>query len=200
MKKEKILKILLGKIGEMNVEHIEIADVLQMIGISQRQFHLVFPNGSDEMLMDAIAYAGCRWLYKLRKDIDMAAAPVDKLSLLLNGYALGAENYSENLSLYIDLWKLVKDEKSEYLKNRLGEIYEKYITEFTAIWKKIGVSGLEEEEIHILGVIMTAVSDAIHIQYFTGKHPVEFREIEKFLCSLAKGIVLYFEKKEEEIL
>ena len=35
MKKEKILKILLGKIGEMNVEHIEIADVLPMIGISQ---------------------------------------------------------------------------------------------------------------------------------------------------------------------
>lgn len=200
MKKEKILKILLGKIGDIDVEHIELTDILPMIGISQKQFHILFPKGTDEMLMDTIEYAGCRWLDELRKDIDMAAAPADKLSLLLNGYALGVEIYSENLSLYIDLWKLVKDGKSEYLKNRLGEIYDRYITEFTAIWKKIGISGLEEEAIHILGVIMTAMSDAIHIQYFTGKHPIEFGKIKQLLRNLAKGMIPYLEKKEEEIL
>lgn len=196
MRKDKILKIVLGKIGQIDMEHIELSEILPMVGASQKQFHILFPNGTDELLMDTIAYAGCRWLDALKEDIDKAATRADKLSLLFSGYALGAESYSENLSLYIDLWKRVKDGKSEYVKNRLGEIYDRYITEFTAIWRQIGVRGLEEEEIHILGVIMTALSDAIHIQYFTGKHPIEFGKIEQLLCSLVKGILPYLEKKE----
>lgn len=200
MKKYKILKIFLGKIGEIDLENIELTEILPMIGISQKQFHILFPNGTYELLMDTIEYAGRRWLDKLKKDIDRATTQADKLSLLLNGYALGAENYSENLSLYIDLWKLVKDGRSKYLKNRLGQIYECYISEFNAIWKQIGISGLEDEEMHILGVIMTALSDAIHIQYFTGKHLIEFVKIEHFICNLAKRIIPYLEKKEGEIL
>lgn len=198
MQKEKILKIMLGKIGEMDISNLNAIEVLPIIGISSKQFTALFPNGVEELFMDVIEYAGRRWLDCLKKDVREAATKEEKMVLVLNSYALGAREYSENLSLYIDLWKIIKDGKNDFLKTRLWKIYDIYVKEFSVIMQEIGASGLTDEEIHILGIIMTALSDAIHIQSFTMESPVAFAKIQDFICKLAKVIMTSLGKGEEK--
>ena len=198
MQKEKILKLMLGKIGEMDISNLNAIDVLPYIGISAKQFTVLFPNGVEELFMDVIEYAGRWWLDCLKKDVKEMATKEEKIALLLNNYALGAWEYSENLSLYIDLWKLIKDGKSNYLKMRLWNIYDIYIKEFSVIIREIGVSGLTDEEIHVMGVIMTAMSDAIHIQSLTMESPVDFAKIQDFICKSAKIVMTSLRQGEEK--
>lgn len=200
MKKEKILKILLGKIGDIGIQNLDSANVLSIIGISQKQFNMLFSDGAEELLMDSIEYAGCQWLDHLKKDVKEAESKTEKIALVLNGYALGAEKFSENLSLYIDLWKMVKDGKHEYLKKRLNKIYEMYSREFTEIMDNIGVGWLTKEEIYVWGVLMTALSDAIHIQFFTMKNSVDFMKIQHFIGKVTKTILPLLEERGKEMV
>ena len=200
MKKEKILKILLGKIGDIGIQNLDSANVLSIIGISQKQFNMLFSDGAEQLLMDSIEYAGCQWLDHLKKDVKEAESKTEKIALVLNGYALGAEKFSENLSLYIDLWKMVKDGKHEYLKNRLDKIYEMYSREFAEIMDNIGVGWLTKEEIYVWGVLMTALSDAIHIQFFTMKNSVDFMKIQHFIGKVSKTILPLLEERGKEMV
>lgn len=196
MKKEKVLKILLGKMRETDISNLDTIEQLPEIGISAKQFALLFPNGTDEMIMDAIEYAGSQWLECLKKNIKETERKSEKTALLLNSYALGAEEFSHNLSLYIDLWKIIKDGKNAYLKQRLRRIYDMYINEFSVIMNEIGTDWLNKEEIHILGVLMTAVSDAIHIQCFTADGSVDFSQIRNFISKLTRLMPSAFKKDE----
>lgn len=200
MKKEKILKILLGKIGDIGIQNLDSANVLSIIGISQKQFDMLFSDGAEELLMDSIEYAGCQWLDYLKKDVKEAESKTEKIALVLNGYTLGAEKFSENLSLYIDLWKMVKDGEHEYLKNRLDKIYEMYSREFAEIMDNIGVGWLTKEEIYVWGVLMTALSDAIHIQFFTMKNSVDFMKIQHFIGKVTKTILPLLEERGKEMV
>lgn len=196
MKKEKILKILLGKMRETDVSNLDIVELLPEMGISAKQFVLLFPNGMDEMIMDAVEYAGSQWLECLKRNIKEIEGTSEKTALLLNSYALGAEGFSPNLSIYIDLWKIIKDGKNAYLKQRLKKIYDMYINEFSVIMNEIGTDWLNKEEIHILGVLMTAVSDAVHIQCFTADSSVNFSQMRDFIFKLTKLVLSAFKRDE----
>lgn len=198
MQKEKILKIMLGKMREIDISNLNAIDVFSVVGISSKQFTTLFPNGAEELFIDAIEYAGRRWLNYMKKDVKNAATKAEKIVLVLERYALGAQEYSENLSLYIDLWKIIKDGKNDFLKKRLGKIYDMYIKEFSSIMQEIGVNGLTREEIHILGVIMTALSDAIHIQSFTAESPVAFTQIQSLISKLSNIVMESLGKEEEK--
>lgn len=200
MKKEKILKILLGKIGDIGIQNLNSTNILPLIGASKKQFDILFPNGTDELLMDSIEYAGRQWLDGLKEKINTAESKSEQMALVLNGYALGAEKFSENLSLYIDLWKIVKDGKQEYLKKRLEKIYNMYISEFVVIMGDIGVNQLTKDEIYVWGAIMTALSDAIHIQCFTMEYSVEFVKIQQLIVKFTNAIMLLLEDNGKEMI
>lgn len=189
MKKEKILKIMFHKLEEIGITNLYTQEILSMIGISEKQFMLLFPDGRNELIMDSLEYAGILWLNDLKHKVNITEEKKDKFIVIMSNYILGAEKYTNNLSLYIDLWKMIKDENNYYLRQRLCKIYELYVNEFTSLLMELEIHSLTREEIYGLAIIVTALSDAINIQYIINDYRVDFTLFQKIITKFTLMIM-----------
>jgi undecaprenyl pyrophosphate synthase len=181
MSKQKIIKIALGELLRNGVESFSIQNLSINTSLDAFKINELFTYGDRELLMDAVTLAGKVWVKEIRNDIDKEDTARKKLRMAARGFTLGTEDYPESLSVYIDLWKIVKDEKDGYIQERLKELYRYYASEFVDIVSGIGNFARDEEEVKAFSLIVTVLSDVLHIQSITLRDDVDFEVIGKVI-------------------
>lgn len=193
IQKQRIIKIALHELLNRGTEWINIYNVSKYIHIDESKLLDIFPMGDHELLMDAVEYAGKSWVQEIKKNIDRKDNVVDKLETLVKEYALGSKDYPKSLSIYIDLWKIIKDNKDEYMKQRLKELYIFYASEFSSILQTFGESNLLQAELDAFSLMITILSDVIHIQSVTLENELDFDMISKVITKIISA--LYIQNK-----
>jgi len=195
MTKQKIIKIALNQLLLYGTEECNIENISDRTGLCERSVRQLFRDGNHELLMDAVEYAGRTWVQKLKKEVAGKEDVNSKLNVLTLGYALGGEQFPESLSVYIDLWKMVKDKKDTYIRNRLRELYNFYTLEFSNIVNEIGDFDILQEGLKTYAFIMTLLSDVIHIQSIILENEVDFQKIKKVIEIMTTA---FFQEVKEE--
>jgi hypothetical protein len=192
MIKDKIVRIALVKLLKGSMEDISLLYISEVTGLKMERLNEIFPSGNNEIIMDAVEYAGKQWIESIKEEINNTEDTKIKVRILSGGYALGSEEYPESLSVYIDLWKLIKDNKEPYIKERLKAIYLMYMQEFINIIKDICPVFVSEEELYAYSLFMTVLSDAIHIQSILLENEVNYKAIKKVIEKISLN---YFQPK-----
>jgi len=192
MIKDKIVRIALVKLLKGSMEDISLLYISEVTGLKIERLNEIFPSGNNEIIMDAVEYAGKQWIESIKEEINNTEDTKIKVRILSGGYALGSEEYPESLSVYIDLWKLIKDNKEPYIKERLKAIYLMYMQEFINIIKDICPVFVSEEELYAYSLFMTVLSDAIHIQSILLENEVNYKAIKKVIEKISLN---YFQPK-----
>jgi len=187
MNKKNVLKIALHLL--LKDGSADINSIAEMTGFNIKKLNEAFPSGDKELLMDTVEFAGKTWVEKLQKEIAAKNSVREKLKTLASGYTLGSQYYPESLSVYIDLWKTIKDNQDEYMKSRLKEIYHFYISAFCNMINEIGSFHIKYEELYSFSLFMTVLSDVLHIQSITLENDVDFKSFEAMIEKLT---VLFF--------
>ncbi len=188
--KQRIVKIALNELLNKGTHWISIQNIAELIHINEGKLLDIFPIGDHELLMDAVEYAGKTWVQEIKKDIDRKDNVTEKLKILIKEYALGSKDYPKSLDIYIDLWKIIKDSKDEYIKGRLKELYIFYASEFTSILQTFGESHLLQGEVDAFSLIVTILSDVIHIQSITLENELDFDMISNVLEKIISALFL----------
>ena len=142
---------------------------------------------TDENLrMSAMKYAAIVWVNQVKVDLEKQETKKDKLYTLIRHYIAGSESHPQSLSLYVDIWKRIRDIKikdRQLLSNELSEIYRYYVSVFQESMKDIytNESGYDMEQ---LAWIMVVMSDGFHVQSFIQTHQLDFDKITQMLCKM----------------
>jgi hypothetical protein len=142
---------------------------------------------TDENLrMSAMKYAAVVWVEQVKLDLEKQESKKDKLYTLIRHYIAGSESHPHSLSLYVDIWKKIRDIKTEdrqLLSKELSEIYRYYVSFFQEAMKDIyaNESGYDMEQ---LAWIMVVISDGFHIQSLIQSQQIDFERITQTFCKM----------------
>ena len=190
MNKNKVLQIAFNMLLQNGT--IDISGVAEKTGLNQVKLNELFPLGDKELLMDTVEHAGRLWVAKIKQNLAEKNSIQEKLKALATGYALGSKDHPQSLSVYIDLWKTVKDGNDVYITKRLRDLYNCYIDEFCDIVKEIGADSVDTRELRSFSTFMTVLSDVLHVQSITLGNEINFEEfakmIEKITVSFFAGV------------
>jgi len=142
---------------------------------------------TDENLrMSAMKYAAIVWVEQVKADIEKQITKKEKLYALIRHYIAGSESHSHSLSLYVDIWKKLRDLKAEdrqLLSNELSEIYSYYVSFFQEAIKDI-YSNESMYDMEQLAWIMVVISDGFHVQSLIQSKQLDFDRITQTLCKM----------------
>lgn len=189
MTKQKIIKIALNELINEGIGQISIHNISKNINVNEDKVKDLFAKGDCELIMDAVEYAGKTWVQEIKNKVDKIECTNEKLKFLVNGYVLGSKDYPQSLSVYIDLWKIIKDNKDDYIKKRLKELYNFYMVEFINMILTIGNSNLPKEELEAFSLLITILSDVIHIQSITLENDINFDTIGIIIEKITKAFL-----------
>ncbi len=153
--------------------------------MNQEKIRQHYPT--DETLrMSAMKYAAVVWVEQVKADLEKQATNKDKLNALIRHFIAGSESHPQSLSLYVDIWKKLRDLKTEnkqLLSNELSEIYGCYVSFFQEAMKDIyeNVSGYDMEQ---LAWIMVVISDGFHVQSLIQPWQLDFDKITRTFCKM----------------
>ncbi|MCL2702970.1 MAG: hypothetical protein FWE91_05105 [Defluviitaleaceae bacterium] len=182
MSKKTIIKLVLARLEAEGAASLTLQAVGGLGGVSMDNMRKYFPNGDEELLMDAVELAGQIWIKRVADEVSKIDAPDLKIRRLAALYAFGTLSFPESLSIYIDLWKLVKNGDSEYIKKRLKAVYLLYSRSFC----ELAFGGTEASpKAKSLAIIMTMLSDMLHIQYTLLGNEVEMAGMRQFVEDIA---------------
>ena len=148
------------------------------ISVSPYVFILVKIIGFARLcgFIDAVQYAGERWIAEIRKDLRRTGAEKEPLSHLVNAYIRGSEQHPDALNAYIDLWKKAKD-GDVYIQKRLAAIYREYTIQFIRmVREEIGLDP-DMDTLETVAQWLTILSDVLHIQSLVLGNPVDFEKM-----------------------
>lgn len=137
---------------------------------------------TDETLgMSTMKYAAVSWVEKVKVDLEKQETKKDKLYALIRHFIAGSESHPQSLSLYVDIWKKLRDIKSEdrqFLSDGLSEIYRYYVSFFQEAIKDIydNESGYDMEQ---LAWMMVVISDGFHVQSLIQTQQLDFDKITR---------------------
>lgn len=188
-RKQKIARMALQILKDRGIEGLTFQSLSRAIGLDPAFLSDTFSGGERELLMDTVEVAGRLWVDTLRADIEKAENTADKLACLAHGYVTGSEAHPSILSVYIDLWKLVKDQEDDYVRNRLGELYQFYISSFGELLTLAGAGGLPRREGEALSLLFTVLSDVVHVQSVTLEQPVDFQMLSEVVTRMLTVIL-----------
>ena len=183
-RKQKIARMALQILKDRGIEGLTFQSLSRAIGLDPAFLSDTFSGGERELLMDTVEVAGRLWVDTLRADIEKAENTADKLACLAHGYVTGSEAHPSILSVYIDLWKLVKDQEDDYVRNRLGELYQFYISSFGELLTLAGAGGLPRREGEALSLLFTVLSDVVHVQSVTLEQPVDLQMLSEVVTRM----------------
>lgn len=182
MRKELILKISLHFLLKNGANHFSIHNIADEMKINEEKILKCFPEGDHELMMDAVEYAGKLWIEKLGMELkSMVGTEEKRVEYLVREYINGTSNYSNSLSIYIDLWKMLRDQEDPYIRQRLKTVYQLYIEQFSIMMEEIMPWQVSEKRKRALSTLMTSLSDALHIQRMVFKEDLEIEEVIKIL-------------------
>ena len=192
-RKRKITRMALQVLRERGTNGLTLGNLSRAACLSPALLAELFPEGDKELLMDTMTAAGVRWVDALRTEMEKNAEPPERLARLARGFVLGSGTHPEILSVYIDLWKMVKDREDSYIRHRLCELYQFYADSFGEMLELAGVQELPQREGEALSLLFTVLSDAVHVQSVTLNRAVDF----EMLSTVAARLLLrYFPYQE----
>ncbi|SCY70787.1 hypothetical protein [Alkaliphilus peptidifermentans] len=151
-------------------------------------------NSDDALRMAAIFYAASIWVDYIKKDIAGEKDKKTRLRRLLRHYAAGSESYPASLSLYIDIWKIIRDgqrENEAFFKEELQSIYTMFVEAFEElILQEICQSFTLTSEIRQLAWIIVVISDGLHIQNLIEPESIDFDGVEEVLYKMVESYLL----------
>lgn len=142
---------------------------------------------TDENLrMSAMKYAAVVWVNQVKADLKKQKTQKDKLYALVRHFIAGSESHPQSLSLYVDIWKKLRDSKTEnrqLLSDELSEIYRYYVSFFREAMEDIygDEAGYDMEQ---LAWMMVVISDGFHVQSFVQPQQLNFDKITQTFCKM----------------
>jgi len=142
---------------------------------------------SDENLrMSAMKYAAVVWVKQVKADLEKQKEKKEKLYMLIRHYIAGAECHPQSLSLYVDIWKRLRDmdtKDRQLLGDELFEIYRYYVVFFQETMKEIFENELEYD-LEQLAWIMVVISDGFHVQSLIKPQQMDFDRLTHVFCNM----------------
>ncbi len=173
--------IALNELMNHGMDQFSLERISKILNVNPSLLESYFPNKTEELLMDAVEYAGKSWMKQVIETCNAMKYAEEKFLYLVDEYALGTQKYAQSLSIYIDLWKLVKEGQSEYLRNRLNNIYSYYMSEFRSMIKALGYKEMSDFETDTFAFLMVILSDVIHVQSIILQRPLDYMSIKNVI-------------------
>lgn len=145
---------------------------------------------TDETLrMSAMKYAAVVWVEQVKADLEKQETKENKFYALIRHFIAGSESHPQSLSLYVDIWKKIRDLKAEgtsLLNGELLEIYRYYVRFFRDIMEDIygNEAGYDMEQ---LAWIMVVISDGFHVQSLVQPQQLDFDKIARTFCKMLES-------------
>lgn len=187
MQKKLILETALKLMLEGFYENADIESVSRKAQLNPEKIRKHY--ATDERLrMSAMKYAAVVWMEQVKTDLEKRETKENKLYALIRHFIAGSESHPQSLSLYVDIWKKLRDLKSEngiILNGELLEIYQYYVRFFQEAVKDIydNTSGYDLEQ---LAWILVVISDGFHVQSLVQPQQLDFDKIARTFCKMLK--------------
>lgn len=190
-KEKLILEAALKIMFKENFEAASIDAVQKLAVINSNQIKNIFVT-DDYLRMAAMEYGAIKWVNYIKLDMQSEAEKPEKIKKLIRHFAAGSENYSQSLSLYIDVWKRIRDSEdneNSFVKQKLLNIYEYYVEAFIDIFEnEISIGSNNDFDIRQLAWIMVVISDGLHIQSLIQPKPLDFDTVGDVLNKMVRCV------------
>lgn len=160
-------------------------------GLSSDRLRALYPKGEPELWLDAIQYAGERWIAEIRKGLLHIHGRTARLSYLTNAYIRGSEQHPRALDAYIDLWKKAKDGDT-YIQERLAAVYREYAEQFIRMIREDTGLNPDMGTLYSVAQWLTVLSDILHVQSSVLGNPVDFEEMGR---TIQRAVSLLLEEE-----
>lgn len=192
-----ILENALKEMSKGNYESASIQQTIDCSGLNEQKVKSKYEN-DDHLRMQAMEYAAIMWIRHIEKDIDNEKDKQQRLKKLLRHFFAGTESHPASLSLYVDVWKCIRDSKSsntEFIKEEINKLYELYVKVFEYFISKEFPEGAEPiAQIRQLAWILVVISDGLHIQSLIRSASLDYEGISELLNEMVK--YMFYENKE----
>ncbi len=188
VQKRLILEVALKQMLDGGYGKATIDSVSCISALSPEQIRQNYPT-EEELRMAVMEYAASVWLAAVAEEVKQKASRHEKLYTLIYRYIAGSESHPDSLSLYVDLWKQIRDEADEtvpWIKAKLQKIYTQYACFFQNTLRELFVGAQNEEQ---LAWIMVVISDGFHIQSLIRDKQPDFDEIAQTLCKMLERLL-----------
>lgn len=187
VQKRLILETALRQMFAGGYEKATIDSVSCASALQPEQIHKNYPT-NEELRMAAMEYAASVWLASVAEEVEQKSSRHEKLYTLIYRYIAGSESHPASLSLYVDLWKRIRDGADEtvpWIKVELEKIYFRYVRFFQEALCEL-FAGMQNEE--QLAWIMVVISDGFHIQSLIRGTQHDFDEIAQTFCKMLESL------------
>ncbi|WP_432409042.1 hypothetical protein [Wukongibacter sp. M2B1] len=185
-----ILETTLKVMYQKNFEAANITNIAEQAMLNPRHVKDIYYS-DDSLRMEAIKYSAIVWVEYIKKDIAGEKDKAKKIRKLLHHYAAGSESYPLSLSLYIDVWKKIRDcegGKEELLKEELKKIYALFVKVFEELLlEEVFIDNAVDSEIRQLAWIMVVISDGLHVQNLIRPKSLNFDRSVDVLYKMING-------------
>ena len=178
MKQRLILETALKLMFEGFYEDATIESVSSYTQLDTEKIRQYYTT-DENLRMSAMKYAAIVWVEQVKVDLEKQESKKDKLYALIRHYIAGSESYPQSLSLYVDIWKKIRDIKTEdrqLLSNELFKIYRYYVRFFQEAMKDI-YTNESRYDMEQLAWIMVVMSDGFHVQSLIQSQQIDFDRI-----------------------
>ncbi len=188
VQKRLILETALRQMLTGGYENATIDSVSHISALPPKQIRQHYPT-EEELRMAVMEYAASVWLASVAEELEQKSSRHEKLYTLIYRYIAGSESHSDSLSLYVDLWKRIRDMADEavpWIKVELEKIYTQYACFFQKTLCEL-FTGVQNEE--QLAWIMVVISDGFHIQSLIRDKQPDFDQIAQTLCKMLEHLL-----------
>lgn len=193
LKDKVILETTLKIMFERNFESVNIKTVSEYVMMTFKSVKELYAT-DDRLRMAAMEYAAVVWVNQLRYDLKNVKGKCDKMKKLIRNFIAGSETHPDSLSLYIDVWKCLRDSKkedNEIMRNTLNTIYKYYVDVFKEVVSdELCIESEDIDKLDQLAWIMVVISDGFHIQSLIQNTPMDFDAITDELYQMVDSKLL----------
>jgi AcrR family transcriptional regulator len=185
IQKRLILEAALKLMLEGAYEHASIDNVSSYTRLDPEKIRQHYAT-DENLRMSAMKYAAVVWVEQVKADLKKQQTKKDTLYALIRHFIAGSESHPQSLSLYVDIWKKLRDLKTEnrqLLSDELSEIYRYYVSFFREAMEDIygNEAGYDMEQ---LAWIMVVISDGFHVQSLIQPQQLDFDGIAHTFCKI----------------
>lgn len=197
-KEKLILETALKAMYKKNFQAANISQVAEHAMLKTEQVRELF-HSDDELRMAAIRYSANIWVNIIKKDIAGEKDNKTKLRKLLRHFAAGSESYPGSLSLYIDVWKRIRDTEGgdqQLLKEELIKVYDYFVSTFEELLlEDVCKDCTRTSDIRQLAWIMVVISDGLHIQNLIKPLTLDFDKSAGVIISMVSAYLSEMRKQ-----
>lgn len=187
-----ILGAALNVMFQTDFEAVTIQNIAERTQIDVAKILKLYSN-DNELRMTAMEFAALNWGEHVRDLLREESTTQDKLKKLIQLFIGGTASHPNSLSLYLDIWKKIRDsgeEDAAYLKEKLFDIYEFYAALFKEVLANNNIAAIFDDPlIDQLAWIMVVISDGFHIQTLVQGKVANFESIGNTMYRMVRPLL-----------